>query len=96
MDIETIGINKDKGVTLTPYLLCWYDGKSESKKATHSYFIGESNGFKNIFYQVMKDICIRKYRGYKIYLHNFSKFEKIFLIKYLVNIGECFPIIHFG
>lgn len=44
----------------------------------------------------MKDICIRKYKGYKIYLHNFSKFDSIFLIKYLVNIGKCDPVIHKG
>jgi hypothetical protein len=93
MDIETIGNSNGKGVTLTPYLLCWFDGKKDKH---HSYFIGESNGFKNIFYQVMKDICIRKYKGYKIYLHNFSKFDSIFLIKYLVNIGDCNPIIHKG
>jgi hypothetical protein len=44
----------------------------------------------------MKDICIRKYKGYKIYLHNFSKFDAIFLIKYLAMIGECDPVIHKG
>lgn len=44
----------------------------------------------------MKDICIRKYKGYKIYLHNFSKFDQIFLIKYLSEIGKCKPIIHKG
>jgi len=44
----------------------------------------------------MKDICIRKYKGYKIYFHNFNKFDSIFLIKYLVQIGKCNPIIHKG
>jgi DNA polymerase type B, organellar and viral len=94
MDLETISINKDKGVILKPYLLCWYDGKRDK---SYSYFIiGENNGFKNIIYQIMKDICIRKYKGYKIYIHNFSKFDAIFLIKYLTKIGECEPIIHKG
>lgn len=44
----------------------------------------------------MKDICIRKHKGFKIYLHNFSKFDAIFLIKYLANIGICKPINHKG
>jgi hypothetical protein len=90
MDIETFGVNIDNIKTLTPYLLCWYDGKRDKK---HSYFI-ENGNIKNIIYQAMKDICIRKYKGYKIYLQNFSKFDAIFLIKYLVNIGDCQPIIH--
>jgi hypothetical protein len=42
----------------------------------------------------MKDICVRKYKSYRIYLHNFSKFDAMFLIKYLVTIGECNPVIH--
>jgi len=92
MDIETIGIVKNKVETLSPYLLCWYDGK---RNKSHSYFINGGN-IKNIIYMAMKDICIRKYKGYKIYLHNFSKFDAIFLIKYLISIGKCYPIIHKG
>lgn len=96
MDIETIGINKGKGSLLTPYLLCWYDGAREQ---SHSYFIDPSLGeiaIRNIIYSAMRDICIRKYKGYKIYLHNFSKFDAIFLVKYLVMIGSCDPVIHKG
>lgn len=92
MDIETIGINNGKGVTLSPYLLSWYDGKRDK---AHSYFL-ENDNVKNIIYRAMKDICIRKYKRYKIYLHNFSKFDAIFLIKYLINIGKCEPMIHKG
>lgn len=44
----------------------------------------------------MKDICKRKYKGYKIYLHNFSKFDGYFLIRYLSQLGICEPIIHNG
>lgn len=44
----------------------------------------------------MNDICVKKYRNYRIYLHNFSKFDGFFLLKYLSNIGFCDPIIHKG
>jgi len=44
----------------------------------------------------MKDICKRKHKGYKIYLHNFAKFDGYFLLKYLAVIGDCSPIIHKG
>lgn len=90
MDLETISeqIN-EKNSILTPYLLCWYDGKREEK---HSYLINKN--IQITILKIMKDICIRKYKGYKIYLHNFSKFDGIFLIKYLSEIGKCKPIIH--
>jgi DNA polymerase type B, organellar and viral len=94
MDIETISNSNGKGggEILSPYLLCWYDGKRDK---SHSYFVHPNgDNFSNIIHKVMKDICIRKYKGYKIYFHNFSKFDGIFIIKHLVNIGKCKPIIH--
>ena len=39
-------------------------------------------------------ICIRKYKDYKIYLHNFAKFDGYFLLKYLSQIGQTSPVIH--
>jgi len=98
MDLETISkIDPSRaGSTLIPYLLCWYDGKRDK---THSYFIDPSLGdtsIKDIIYRAMTDICTRKYKCYKIYLHNFSKFDAIFLVKYLILIGECDPVIHKG
>ena len=50
----------------------------------------------NMIKQAMSDICIRKYKNYRIYLHNFSKFDGYFLIKYLAKLGYCDPIIHKG
>jgi len=46
--------------------------------------------------RAVTDICIRKYNNYKIYFHNFSKFDGYFLVKYLAKIGNCDPIIHKG
>ncbi len=96
MDLETVATDIAKGSTLNPYLLCWYDGERDK---SYSYFIDPSLGdvgIKDIIYRAMKDICIRKYKGYRINLHNFSKFDAIFLIKYLTMIGECEPVIHKG
>jgi hypothetical protein len=104
MDLETVNING----TLIPYLLCWYDGVRNIKK---SYFIlppeelhklNDSN--KNnidsyslsLLQDAMNDICTRKYKGYKIYFHNFSKFDGFFLVRYLAPLGLVDPIIHKG
>jgi hypothetical protein len=44
----------------------------------------------------IKEIMIKKYDNYKIYIHNFSGFDGIFLLKILANLGECKPIIPKG
>jgi len=90
MGIETVGINIGKKEILTPYLISWYDGE---RQKSFSYFIPDGD-VKGTVLRIMKDICIRKYKGYKIYMHNFSKFDAMFLIKYLVSIGNCKPVIH--
>nr|YP_010146944.1 hypothetical protein K4014_mgp23 [Cyclocybe aegerita]QQP21453.1 hypothetical protein [Cyclocybe aegerita] len=82
MDLETIVINNKH----VPYLLCWSDGK-----ITKSYFIESLNNKEknilNMITRAMNDICIRKYKNYKVYLHNFFKFDGYFLVKYLSDIG---------
>ena len=90
MDLETLSnkINTNKDI-LELYLLCWYNGDKK-----YSYLINSQEGPKEIIYRAMKDICKKKYSGYNIYLHNFAKFDAIFLIKYLAEIGNCKPIIH--
>jgi len=42
-------------------------------------------------------IMIERYNGYKVYLHNFSKFDGIFLLKILSNLSDWIePIIRDG
>jgi len=93
MDLETVLINN----VHVPYLLSWFDGS-----ITNSYFIESLNPVTleleilRMINKVIEDICIRKYRNYKIYFHNFSKFDGYFLIRYLSKIGTCDSIIHKG
>ncbi len=49
-----------------------------------------------MIHNAISDICTRKYKNYRIYLHNFCKFDAYFLIKYLSKLGICEPIIHKG
>ena len=77
MDLETI----TESNVMSPYLLCWHDG-SKSK----SYFIKDYTNFDKLLEQVVIDLCRNKYKGYKIYFHNFAKFDGIFLVTRLANI----------
>ena len=95
MDIETILVNNIH----IPYLLCWYDGIK-----THSYFNTRlktkskdmENSILDMVNRAMTDISRKKYKDYRIYLHNFSKFDGYFLLKYLSQLGDCEPVIHKG
>lgn len=94
MDLETISLNPSNNIEILQlYLLCWYDGVKKQ-----SYLINPLNeeGTKSTIFRVMKDLCRKKYNFHRIYLHNFAKFDAIFLIKYLAEIGTCKPIIHNG
>jgi DNA polymerase type B, organellar and viral len=44
--------------------------------------------------QAIKDLMIKKYDNYKVYTHNLSGFDGIFMLKILVELGICKPIIH--
>lgn len=92
LDLETIANNNNNFTSLSPYLLSWYDGKNN--KAT-SYFI-ENNNIKKMILRAINDICIRKYNYYNIYVHNLAKFDAIFLLKYLSELGKINTIIHNG
>jgi len=42
----------------------------------------------------ISEIMVKKYDNYKVYIHNMARFDGIFLLRILANLGECSPIIH--
>ena len=42
----------------------------------------------------LKDLMIKKYDNYKVYIHNLAGFDGIFLLKILAKLGKVKPIIH--
>nr|YP_009739393.1 DNA polymerase 2 [Tricholoma terreum]QIC20237.1 DNA polymerase 2 [Tricholoma terreum] len=87
MDLETRLIDNKH----SPYCICIYDGI-----IIRSFFINNYINKENMIISAMKYLSIRKYNNYKIYLHNFAKFDNIFLFKTLANLGIVSPIIHKG
>jgi hypothetical protein len=87
MDLETRLIDNKH----SPYSLSFYDGFIKK-----SFFINDYSDKESMVIAAMKDIAIRKYKNYKIYLHNFAKFDNIFLFKILANLGIVSPTIHKG
>src|SRR6266851_3785038 len=44
--------------------------------------------------QAVKDLMVRKYDNYQVYIHNLANFDGIFLLKILTELGDIKPIIH--
>jgi hypothetical protein len=51
---------------------------------------------EDMIIHAIKDLTNRSYKNYRVYIHNFAKFDVIFLLKYLNKIGIVDPLIHKG
>ena len=88
IDIETQNING----LLIPIAVCIFDGNKSFK-----FFINDYNNSDDMLMNAIKAIMIKEYDGYKVYLHNFSKFDGVFLLRLLTNLSDNIdPIIRDG
>jgi hypothetical protein len=90
LDIETY---LDDNNYQIPYCICIYDGKVNK---SFKFYLDDFNYSEEMLIAAIKTICIRKYKGYNIYAHNFSSFDGIFLLKILNKIGIINPTIKDG
>jgi hypothetical protein len=82
MDIETKEINN----ILIPRCVSISDGKNE-----YSFEITDhNNDYEKMLNAAIKFLMKRKYSGYKVYLHNFSYFDSVFLLRILSNLCDKF------
>ena len=88
MDLETINVNGK----LIPYVISHYDGTS-----SQTYYVTDYRDHKDMLIACIKSLMQRKYNGYKVYLHNFSNFDGIFLFNILNELSnDIKPIINDG
>lgn len=89
MDLETRTLD---GI-MTPYSISIYDGK----KATF-FYLSDFNNANEMMISAINSLMIPKYHNYKIYIHNFSFFDGIFLLKILSDLTDLTikPIIREG
>lgn len=85
MDLETRNINGK----LIPYCVCIYDGVN-----LFSFYLTDYNNSNEMLEKSILSIMQRKYNGYRVYLHNFSNFDGIFLLNILIKLSDnIIPII---
>ena len=77
MDLETKNIED----VLVPYCVSIYDGKK-----AYSFYITDFNSSDDMLKASIKFILKRKYNKHRVYLHNFSYFDGIFLMRAISSI----------
>jgi len=87
LDIETKVINN----VHKPYLISFYDGH-----ISESFFLSDYSSVDEMFNDAILSLCRAKYHRHKVYIHNLSNFDGIFLLKYLSKIGKIKPLINNG
>ena len=89
LDIETRVIDN----TITPYCICIFDGKE-----SHSFYLTDYRNSADMIKNALMILIKTKYHLAKIYVHNLSNFDGIFLISMLADIPntELTPIMKDG
>ena len=88
MDIETF---LDKDNIMIPCTISFYDGLK-----VWSFYLSDFDSIDNFVLTALKSIFKRKYRNYSVYIHNMARFDAIFLLKYLIQLGTLKPLIREG
>jgi len=79
MDLETRIIDE----IMSAYCVSIYDGK-----IIKSFYLDDFSNDKEMLSNAIKFLMKRKYDGYKVYLHNFSKFDAIFLLSIMSSLTD--------
>jgi hypothetical protein len=80
MDFETKTDENDIMHVITASI---FDGKK-----IKSFFVTDFNNSDELIKNSLNYLLQRKYNGYKVYFHNFSNFDSIFMIKILANLDN--------
>ena len=84
MDLET----KEVDGKLVPYAVGIYDGKK-----SNFYYLSDYKDSYDLLKNSLLSLMLRKYHGHVIYLHNFSHFDVIFLIRVISDLSGKVEII---
>jgi hypothetical protein len=88
MDLETRNINNIN----SPYCISIYDGKN-----CNSFYLTNYPNERIMLITAINFVMKRKFNQYKIFFHNFSYFDSVFLLHILSDLSnDIKPIINHG
>lgn len=80
MDLETRTIDN----IMTPLSVSIFDGAK-----LKSFYLEDFLNSDDLLKESIKYLLHRKYNGYRVYIHNFSNFDSIFLQRIMINFNSC-------
>lgn len=84
-DIKTVDPDTGRDIIIkVPICMCIYDGEN----SFYFLFKDHNNWINDLMKALRNTIMKRKYNGYKIYIHNFSHFDSVFMIDVLSRLGD--------
>jgi len=87
-DVKTVDPDTGRDITIkVPICMCIYDGKN----SFYFLFKDHNNWIRDLKRSLLNSIMKRKYNNYKIYIHNLSHFDSVFMIDVLSALGEVKP-----
>ena len=95
LDIETreeiVSVDGKEKASLKPYCISLYDGKK-----AWSFYLSDFNSVDDMLTAAIKSLMRNKYNNHSVYAHNLSKFDGIYLLRVLAQLGLKKPIIKDG
>jgi len=79
MDIETRDINNVK----LPYCICIYDGNNK-----YEFYLSDFNSIDQMLEESISFLFKAKYNKHKIYFHNLSYFDSVYIIRILAKLSK--------
>lgn len=91
LDIETYSKANliNLGEILIPYCISFYDGVSSK-----SFYLTDFKNSNDMIIECLKSIFIKDYNKNIIYVHNLAKFDSIFWLNSLADLGIVHPVIN--
>lgn len=80
MDLETRTIDEE----MIPISVSIFDGE-----IVKSFYLEDFSNSDNLLKESIKYLLHRKYNGYRVYIHNFSEFDGVFLQKIMIKLDSC-------
>ena len=86
LDIETreeiVSVDGKEKASLKPYCISLYDGKK-----AWSFYLSDFNSVDDMLTAAIKSLMRNKYNNHSVYAHNLSKFDGIYLLRVLAQLG---------
>jgi hypothetical protein len=63
---------------------CIYDGNT-----CKSFYLADFKNSDELLRESISYLLQRKYNGYRVYIHNFSKFDAVFMLRIMAKMNNC-------